>query len=322
MYCSDFHAKRYLLRKNAGLEYHYSEEVVVTPRKYLFKCKACEDFQASFALTGIASVKNGYPLYYDAINECGLYMAGLNFVGNAKFAEAKDGFYHIAQYELIPFILGRAKSVPEALELISKTRLINTPYDESTPVSELHYFLGDGNRSITLEPCETGFSVYENPYGVLTNNPPFPYHESNVSNYMMLTSEKAENRFSDKIPIRAYSRGMGAFGLPGDLSSSSRFIRAAFAAANAAPKKSEAEAVAQMFHILDFVSQTEGLVRTEQGAERTQYAVCANLHTGTYYYRTYDNSRITAVRLTEEAKDSSGLTRYPLKFQADILFEN
>lgn len=308
--------------RTLDLEYRYSEEVVITPRKYTLSKKSGVGFKTDFAIIGIATVKDNYPLYYDAINEHGLAMAGLNFVENAKFTSSKNGYYNLAQYELIPFVLGRAHSVPDAIDILKRVRLTDEPYDEQTPVSELHYFLTDGVKSLAIEPAEDGLKIYENPFGVLTNNPPFPYHKDNVRNYMNLTAEESKNNFSNKVQLSASSRGLGAFGIPGDLSSPSRFVRGAFAVSNAAVKSEEAEAVGQVFHILDFVSQTEGLVRLGSGLERTQYAICANLNTGTYYYKTYCNSRITAITMKEELKVCDTISTYQLRFTEDICYGN
>ena len=58
-----------------------------------------------YAIIGMAFISDGYPLYYDAMNEKGLWMAGLNFVGNAVYADAKDGLKNVAQYEFIPLLM-------------------------------------------------------------------------------------------------------------------------------------------------------------------------------------------------------------------------
>ena len=317
-----FSQKDCYLGRTLDLEYRYDEAVVITPRGYRFNHKKGADFKVELAIIGIATVKDRYPLYYDAVNEAGLFMAGLNFTGNAKFQKGGGACHPLAQYELIPFILGHARTLRDAVDILKNVRLIDTPYDECTPISELHYFLGDGSESFAAEPSEHGFDIYDDRFDVLTNNPPFPYHRENLRNYINLTSEVPENRFSDRIPLRATSRGIGAFGMPGDLSSPSRLIRAAFAVANAEPKKTEREAVGQVFHILDTVSQTEGLVRLASGLERTQYAACANLRTATYYYKTYCNSRISAVKMTDAAISSASLSQYPLSFCEDICHVN
>ena len=249
-------------------------------------------------------------------------MAGLNFVGNAKFMPKSKEAVNLAQFELIPYILGQARSIYKAEEMLKNVRLINTPYSDTTPVSELHFFLTDGNISLAAEPEEDGFKIYDNSFGVLTNNPPFPYHRENLNNYMGLTREKAENRFSKKLPLYNYSRGMGAMGLPGDCSSQSRFVRAAFNKLNAVSYGTEEENVNQFFHLLSSVEQIEGTVKTPEGKDViTVYTSCCNTDKGLYYYTTYHNRSITGVDMHRENLDSTILVSYPLR-KSEIFIEN
>ena len=68
---------------------------------------------------------------------------------------------------------------------------------------------------ITLESTKDGLHVYDNPAGVLTNNPPFPMQLFALNNYMQLSPKATGNHFAPNVPLNAYSRGMGAMGLPG-----------------------------------------------------------------------------------------------------------
>ena len=118
----------------------------------------------------------------------------------------------------------------------------------------------------------------------------------NLNNYMGLSSHEPKNLFSEKLSLKAYSRGMGALGLPGDLSSQSRFVRAAFARANSVCSDSENESVSQFFHILGTVEQVRGLCQLEnEKYEITIYTSCCNASRGIYYYTTYSNRQITAI---------------------------
>ena len=90
--------------------------------------------------------------------------------------------------------------------------------------------------------------------GVLTNNPPFPQQMFQLNNYMHLYPKQPENLFCKKLDLTAYSRGMDALGLPGDLSSASRFVRVAFTKINSISGDSEKECVSQFFHILGSVN--------------------------------------------------------------------
>ena len=164
--------------------------------------------------------------------------------------------------------------------------------------------------------------VYPNPVGVLTNNPPFPYHMYNLCNYLNVTQEEAQNRFSKELTLKAYSRGMGGIGLPGDLSSQSRFVRAAFTKWNAVCGDTEAECVSQFFHILDSVAQQRGCVRLGNEYEITLYQSCCNTDDGIYYYKTYENSQITAVDMHKTDLNTSLLSTYPLRETQNILYES
>ena len=164
--------------------------------------------------------------------------------------------------------------------------------------------------------------IYDNKVGVLTNNPPFNMQMFNLNNFMNITREEPLNRFSENVDLYVYSRGMGAIGLPGDLSSQSRFVRATFTKLNSVCGDNENESVSQFFHILDTVSQTRGCARVGEAFEITDYYSCCNTDKGIYYYKTYDNSQITAVDMHKEDLNSERLAIYPLNTLPQIFHQN
>lgn len=181
------------------------------------------------------------------------------------------------------------------------------------PPAQLHWLIADSREAVTVECVKEGLKVYDNPVGVLTNNPPFPEQLFQLNNYMHLSPKDPENHFCRQLPLRTYGRGMGALGLPGDLSSQSWFVRAAFVKLNSVSRDSESESVSQFFHILGSVEQQRGCCEAENGRyEITLYTSCCNASRGIYYYTTYGNRQITAVDMYQENLDSSRLIRYPL----------
>ena len=309
--------------RNLDLDYSYSESVAVTPRNYPFTFRKAGALKNHYAMIGMAFVLGGYPLYYDATNEKGLSMAGLNFPGNADYKPETDGFDNITPFEFIPWILGQCSDISEAKTLLSKINLVNIPFSGELPLAPLHWMISDKNSSIVVESVREGLKIYENPAGVLTNNPPFGQQLFNLNNYMSLTSEIPQNSFSDKLDLQTYCVGMGALGLPGDPSSSSRFVKAAFTKLNSVPGSSEHESVGQFFHILGSVSQQRGCAKTPDGGyEITVYTSCCNTDKGIYYYTTYENSRISAVDMNKENLDGSEVVSYLLKKEPDIDFLN
>ena len=308
-----YKTKDFYFGRTLDYEISYGDQVVITPRNYVFDLRQGGQIKNHYAMIGMACVMQDYPLYYDAVNEKGLGIAGLNFVGNAHYNKPADGKDNITQFELIPWILGKCATVKEARELLEKINLIDTPFMENLPVAQLHWIIADKDECITVESMKDGLKIYDNPVGVLTNNPPFNYQMFHLNNYMHLAVENQENTFSEKLDLKQYSRGMGAMGLPGDLSSQSRFVRVSFVKMNSLSGDSEEESVSQFFHILGSVDQQRGCCKLgEEKYEITLYTSCCNTHTGIYYYNTYENHQISAVDMHHENLDSEKLITYAL----------
>ncbi len=308
--------------RNLDLERVYAETVTITPRHYPFRyaCGTTDGDHA--AMIGVATVMDGVPLYYDAVNEYGLGMAGLNFVGHAHYFEPKEDKLNLAPYELIPWVLGHCKTAEQAAQMLDRINLWEHPFRADLPCARLHFLLADRHDCFAVESMADGLHVHRNPTGVLTNNPPFDFQLQHLALYLNVTARQATNRFSDELVLEPFSRGMGGLGLPGDLSSTSRFVRAAFAQANAVKPTDEMVSVSQFFHILCSVEQLEGCAAVGESWERTQYASCCDTAQGIYYFRTYDNPHINAVDMSREDLEGEHLVSYPLWNEANARFLN
>lgn len=309
--------------RNLDLEHSLHEMVTITPRNYPFHFRCGRDLLRHYAIIGMAYVVDDYPLYYDATNEKGLSIAGLNFPDNAVYRHADAGKEYIASFELIPWLLGQCTSVTEVKEQLSRLVIADLSFSDQLPPSPLHWLAADRRESITIEPLADGIKIYDNPVGVLTNNPPFDYHMHHLTEYLNVTRHEAENRFAEGLSLKPFSRGMGGLGLPGDLSSSSRFVRAAFTKLNSICGSSEAENISQFFHILGSVEQQRGCAQVRDDLyEVTYYTSCCNTDRGIYYYRTYSNSQITAVDMHREELDAKALINYPQIIHQQVHYQN
>ena len=320
-----YKTKDFYFGRTLDYEFSYGDEITVTPRNYPFEFRYMGRKESHYAMIGMAHVAGDYPLYYDAINEKGLGMAGLNFVGNAAYQEVDESGDrdNVAQYEFIPWILGNCASVGEARVALDRMNLTGTPFSEQLPTAQLHWIIADRNGAITVECMADGLHVYENPVGVLTNNPPFPQQMFLMNQYMNLSPKQPENLFSDKLPLTTYSRGMGALGLPGDLSSTSRFARVAFTRLNSRSEDTEKASVSQFFHILGSVDQQRGCCEVAEGKyEITIYTSCCNTSKGIYYYTTYENPQITAVNMHATDLNGTEVVSYPMLQDTEIRYQN
>ena len=314
--------------RNLDLEHSYHETVCVTPRNKTLPFRHMAPQPSHLAMIGMAFVVDGFPLYYDATNERGLSMAGLNFPGNAQYNQPSDGKDNIASFEFIPWILGQCATVAEARQLLARINLTDTPFSPQLPPSPLHWMIADQKEVIVFEQTARGGTVYDNPVGVMTNNPTFDYHLTHLADYMGSSASLPSNRFAPSVSLSQYSRGMGGFGIPGDLSSASRFVKVAFTKMSSESGDSEAESITQFFKILGSVEQQKGCCRLgkdEAGrdiCEYTIYSSCCNMDTGVYYYTTYGNSRITGVDMHAENLDGSELAVYELETDQQIHMAN
>ena len=318
-----YQTKGFYMGRTLDYEFSYGDEITVTPRHYEFQFRHMGSVSSHYAMIGMAHVAGDYPLYYDAMNEKGLGMAGLNFVGNADFQEVDDTRDNVAQFEFIPWILCQCATLEEAKKLLSRMNLVGTPFSPQLPTAQLHWLIADESGSLTVECMTDGLHIYDNPVGVLTNNPPFDKQLFHLNDFMHLSPKQPENTFSKDLNLQTYSRGMGALGLPGDLSSASRFVRVAFTKMNSKSGDSENESVSQFFHILGSVDQQRGCCEVADSKyEITLYTSCCSADTGIYYYTTYENHQISGVDMYRENLNGNTLARYPLINGEQIHMQN
>lgn len=300
-----------LFGRNLDLWCRYGEAVVRLPRGSAYPVVGA----LSHPLLGVAHVVDGVPLYYDAMNDVGLAMAGLNFPHSAKYLPC-DGLsreegeptcekhlepvaypHAIPPYALIPYVLSRCDSCAAAKMLLANTTLVDLPYREGLPNSPLHWLIGDKTGvSLVVESTADGLFLYDDPVGVLTNEPPFPRQLANLRPYEHLSPRQPH---SDTPHV---SGGMGAVGLPGDWSSMSRFVRAAYVRAHLVDRGSAN--VGQFFHMLDSVAMPEGVLLVDYNGretpEITLYRAVMELVSGTYTVQTYDDPTQRSFSVSED----------------------
>lgn len=324
--CTSIAMKRehFYFGRNMDIEYEFGERIVITPRNYPFTFRKAGELKSHYAMIGMATVVAGYPLYAEAANEKGLCISGLNFPENAYYSTALDNSKaNVSPFELIPWLLGQCADLAEAKKLLETTCLVAIPFSDQLPLAPLHWHIADQSGSIVLEATADGMRVYENPIGVLTNNPPFHFHMQNLCQYMNLTPKQPDNCFHTMTGLKPFSMGQGSVGLPGDFSSPSRFVKASYLLLNSSCKKDDANSVAQFFHLLSSVSMVRGAVLMPNGKyEVTTYSCCIDADQGIYYYTTYANHQITAVNMHKANLKCADLIEFPIRREEQVFWEN
>ena len=309
--------------RNLDLEHGYQEQIAITPRNYPFHFRHIRVLSSHYAMIGMATVIDGYPLYYEATNEGGLSVAGLNFPKLAHYGKPVDGKDNVASFEFVPWLLSQFQCVAEVKAALSRLQLIDTPFSEDLQPTPLHWLVADKESSIVLEPTKDGIKCYDNPIGILTNAPEFPYHMTHLADFQHLSPLPPTNRLSAMQDLTPYSGAMGAIGLPGDWSSASRFVRAAFVKLNSPTLDTEEASVNQFLRILQSVAMPMGSVQIQPGLQDiTRYSCCCNTATGRYYYTTYHNSCIHCVDMHLEDLSGQKVVAYCLIDKPQIILQN
>lgn len=317
---------KWFFGRNMDLSYNFNQSVMLIPRNYKFQDKVTGDMITNNrAIIGIGTVIDDHPAIADAMNENGLACAGLNFAGYVYYEkEIVKGKINIAPYDFIQWVLSNHETVDEVKDAIKNIELVDIPINDKTPVSTLHWMLSDKTgKSIVVEKTKDKFSVYDNPVGVLTNNPTFDWHLTNLNEYMNIApNQPKETKWSNQ-ELKPLGIGAGTLGMPGDFASVSRFVRIAYIRDNMPDIEDDITAITQFFHMLDYVKMVKGGVITEDGLQDlTLYSSCMDQENGIYYYKTYDNNRINAVDMNKEQLEGDKIKLFTYQTTQDINYQN
>ena len=317
---------KYFFGRNMDLAYTFNQEVIMMPRSYEFKDIVSGNIITNNrAILGMGTIIDNHPTIADGMNENGLAAAGLNFAGYAFFEkELSKEKTNVTPYDFIQWILSNHDTVDEVKKSIENIELVDIPINEKTPCPTLHWMVSDkSGKSIVIEKTNEKFAFYDNTVGVMTNNPTFDWHLTNLNEYMFITPNNPKNTEWSNQELAPLGIGAGTLGIPGDFASVSRFVRIAYIRANMPEINNDINSVTQFFHMLDYVKMVKGGVITEEGLEDlTLYSSCMNLEDCIYYYKNYDNNRINAIDIKKEKLEGKDLIVYKYLTTQDINYQN
>ena len=293
--CTAIRFNEYFFGRTLDFERSFGEQMLVLPRETV----GLMDCKSRYAMMGIGVLCDGGAMLFDGVNEWGLASAALNFSGYACYGSV-GGRADIGAGGLISLVLGLCRSVGEAREMLGGINITR----DGQGSAPLHWMVSDGREAMVVEAVAEGIRLYDNPVGVLTNAPDFVYHMTRLGDIAHLSPA---SRLAD------YSRGMGAIGLPGDFSSASRFLRAAFICRHGTMPDDTDLGVNIAFDILSSLSVPRGCVITHGGeAAYTRYTSVINMSTPTYYLTTATCRTVHRLRLTDRLINGSEIQRLAL----------
>lgn len=316
-----------LFGRNMDLEYNFNQRVQLIPRNYAYKNHITdENCHTKYAILSMGTLLgNEHPTLADGMNEKGLACAGLNFPDYIYYAtEAVEGKINIAPYDFMLWVLSNFSSVEELRGPLENINLVAKPYNEETPIATLHWIVKDTTGAcIVIESTKNKLHIHDNHIGVLTNSPTFDWHITHLNQYVGLSSYQAENTSWGDQKLTPSGHGLGAFGLPGDSSSISRFVRIAFFKSILPPIPTLEKGISEYFKLLSNVSMTNGIIiKPHNQYEITIYTSGMCLEKGIYYYTTYTNQRINAIDMHKENLDATEIKAFDFLDAEDIHHQN
>lgn len=238
----------------------------------------------------------------DGINEEGL-MGSSNLLPNyATFAKKADKEkINLNVSNAFDYLLTRCRDVAEVREEAKKLLIISKDDDDKL-TNSMHFFFMDSNgEKIVLEPREGILMSYENPFGVLTNSPEFPWHVTNLKNYINLSSKNVESGDFNGEKLSKFGEGTGMLGLPGDFTPPSRFVRASYFVSNTPKDLDRDKAILQVFRILSQSDIPTGAVVDASGKheDQTLYTGVMDSKEKAYFVKCHDNINIQSYYLAD-----------------------
>lgn len=277
-------------------------------------------FETRYGIIGLAIVQKEF--IAEGLNEAGL-SAGLFYFPRYGSYEAYDSAQRektISDLQLVTWMLSRFATVAEVKAAVGKVRIIGL--DEPGVTSTVHWRIGDATgEQVVLEIIDGKPYFYNNEIGVLTNSPGFPWHLTNLNNYVNLFPGGAPPQQLAGVKLNAFGAGSGFLGMPGDVTPPSRFVRAAFYKATAPRLHTAEETVLQAFHILNNFDIPIGIEHPLKKApdipSATQWTSVVDLTNRKVYYKTAYNNTIRCLDMKDIDFSKVKYQSYPLDRQKE-----
>jgi choloylglycine hydrolase len=300
-------------------------QIVFEPAGTTFTSKvpgggAGKSWKSRYAFLGI----NGLGLtesFGDGMNEAGLSIEGLYFTESKyETADAKDAASAVSSNDFISWVLGNFATVDEVKEALPSIRV----WGETVPALggpiPLHFAVHDASGECAVVEFIGGEKkVYDNPIGVMTNMPEFPWHVTNLRNYLNLNMFIPKAKDFSGVMIKPTGTGSGWLGMPGDWSPPSRFVRIAYLVNVTPPAKDRTGALNLAKHILNTVDIPLGSVEAELkgkdagvtiAMEYTQWSILLDLTNRVMYFYAYDDMNLKFIDLKRMVADGVSTVRF------------
>ncbi len=238
----------------------------------------------------------------DGMNEKGLAIGALWLPQSTQYAILNESDYSKALTITLfgSWVLGNFTTVDEAKKSLPTVAIWGNNMAALGSVPPLHVAITDSHgKAIVIEFINGKTVVYENPNGVLTNEPTFNWQITNLQNYVNLNPYNTKPVVVGGITYNATGQGSGMIGLPGDWTPPSRFVKASLMVASVDKPKNAEQSVTVAQHIMNNFDIPLGVVREKKDNQQdyTQWTVFKDLTNKKLYWKSYNDSQLRVVDL-------------------------
>lgn len=275
----------------------FGQGPVAVPANWEWQSRHLGPIKTVSGLIGMGIVQQNMPLFFDCVNEDGLYCAGLSYAGGfGVYVDPVEGKTNVASFEIPLWVCSQFTTVDEVEKAMGDLVITNDSFSAELTPMPMHWFIADKDRSIVVEQAANGLTVSHDGFDVLTNQPEFKFHCENMRNYLHLDTAWTPDVTMRDAKLSALGVGPSMMGLPGDPSAISRFVRVAILNANYPDERGDKANLTRLFRTLGAVSMVKGYCRQENGNfEYTNYTGGYSAATKTYSYSTYDDPSLRSI---------------------------
>ncbi len=242
----------------------------------------------------------------DGLNEKGLAFSALWYESDMQWPQVADGQERraLSHLDLGSWILSQFSTVDEVKAALDRIQLFGFPLPQLGGVVPLHYIVYDAQGGCIVIECDQGeVHVYDNKLGLITNAPNFPWMMANLRNYVGMSNQRTASATICGVPFNGTGHGNGMFGLPGDITPPSRFVRMAITKEFSDRQPDALSALNQAQHIANSLDIVAGMVVDKDAAghitssESTEWTTFYDLTHGVMYFHTYTNLNLRKIDL-------------------------
>lgn len=297
------------LGRTMDFSYPIHPQFFVVPKNFVWQSALDgKKFTDAHSFLALGQEEFGTFGFFDGVNEKGFAAAALYFAGCAKYNGPEgSGKEQISSLEFLHYLLGRCGSVDELKDILPSLTVAGLPDPVTKTVAPLHWIATDrSGKCVVVESSQRGLELFDNPIGVMANSPEFPWHMTNLRNYMEAGPKQKGEAYWGKVRLTPFGQSAGTIPLPGGYTSPERFVRTAYMKTHVLQPDSKAGTVVTCFHIMESVTIPKGAVITSRGTyDYTQYTAFLNTDTCEYFFKAYDGSAIETIGLTDHYTNGS-----------------